>query len=115
MPGKVSLHSGLLPGNTEALCQHFSPIKNIVYHADLAGPKHIHTTTYNRLYMQYLERKSLPSAYMIITTTETNGRMGDAGYCSVVYGATPIPMNPQGQQKRAVTAAWLQPWNLTGR
>ena len=39
---KASLHSGPLPGNTDALCQHFSPDQNLVYRADLAGPKHIY-------------------------------------------------------------------------
>jgi len=57
----------------------------------LAGPKHIHTTTDNRHYMVYLEQNSLPSACINTTTTKINGRMGDAGYCGEVYGASTIP------------------------
>ena len=42
--GKASLHSGPLPANTNALCQHFSPIEHLVHRANLAVPKHIHAT-----------------------------------------------------------------------
>jgi len=76
---KANLHSGPLRGNTDALCEHFSPVQNMVYRANLAGPKHIHTTTANRHYMVYLERNSLPSACINATTAKTYGGMGDAG------------------------------------
>jgi len=91
--GKASLHSGPLPGYTGALCQHHSPVQILVYCAALAGPKNIHTTD-NRHYIVYLERNSLPSACINTTTTETNGRMGDSGYCSEVYGASPTSYVP---------------------
>jgi len=78
--GKASLHSGPLPGSKDALCQHFSPVQNLVYRPNLAGPKHIHTTTDNSYYMVYLERNSIPSACINTTTTKINERMGDAGY-----------------------------------
>ena len=78
--GKSSLHSGPLSGKTDALCQHFSPVQNLVYRPNFADPNHIHTTTDNRHYMVYLERKNIPSARINTTTTKTNGRMGDAGY-----------------------------------
>ena len=61
--GKASLHSGSLPGNTDALCQHFSPVQNLVYGQNLAGPKHIRTTIDNHHYMVYLKKNSLPSDY----------------------------------------------------
>jgi len=44
--------------------------------------------------MVYLERNSLQSACINTTTTKTNGRMGDAGYCGAVYGTSPIPFVP---------------------
>ena len=77
---KLSLHSGPLSGSTDALCQNFSPVQNLVYRLNPSGSKHIHTTNDNRHYIVYLERNSLPSACINTTTTKTNGKMGDAGY-----------------------------------
>jgi len=47
--------------------------------------------------MVYLERNSLPSACINTTTTKKKkGKMGDAGYCGEVYGASIlcVPVRP---------------------
>jgi len=113
--GKARLHSGPLPGKTDAWSQHFSPVQNLVYRPNLAGPKHIHTTTDNCHYMVYVERNSLPSACINTTTTKTNGRMGEAGYWAKCRALLLYRMHLQGQRNGTLTAAWLQNWTLTGR
>jgi len=88
--GKASLHSGPFPGSTDALCQHFSRVKNLVP-PQILPAANIYTQLTTAITWNMWRGTVFP---VPVSTLQRPKQMGDTGYSGEVYGTSPMPYVP---------------------